>query len=272
MHKSASSMTSNVGSQPPTARKSARRKNMAWSPNSSRRPRRKSSGRNSRGAYQVLIQLWKLVPKRTRSGPLSRGVKPAKAVPGSASTLRITATASSGSKVLACSTQIIGAVASCTPRLIAAARPRVLCRTTSSPAASAMATEASALPPSTASTSAGGGSSAASERNNRGSPAASLSRGMTMATPVIASGFLRRELPRMTAGTPASGCALLPSAKSVAGQAVVQEVGERQCQVQQRRDLFGVERDQNRIQHRCQGTDQDGHVHHLVIAVDQLRQ
>src|ERR1700736_5386357 len=31
MHKSASSMTSSVGSQPPTARKSARRKNMAWS-------------------------------------------------------------------------------------------------------------------------------------------------------------------------------------------------------------------------------------------------
>ena len=34
-------MTSSVGSQPPTARKSARRKNMAWSPNSSRTPRRK---------------------------------------------------------------------------------------------------------------------------------------------------------------------------------------------------------------------------------------
>ena len=47
-------------------------------------------------------------------------------------------------------------------------RPRVSCRTTSSPAASAMATEASVLPPSTASTSAGGGSSAASERNTRG--------------------------------------------------------------------------------------------------------
>jgi hypothetical protein len=48
-----------------------------------------------------------------------------------------------------------------------------------------MATEASALPPSTANTSAGGGSSAASERNSRGSPAASFSIGMTMATPVI---------------------------------------------------------------------------------------
>jgi hypothetical protein len=56
---------------------------------------------------------------------------------------------------------------------------------TSSPAASAMATEASVLPPSTATTSAGGGSSAASERKNRGSPAASFSIGMTMATPVI---------------------------------------------------------------------------------------
>ena len=33
---------------------------------------------------------------------------------------------------------------------------------------------------------------------------------------------------------------------SVAGEAVVQEVGERQWQVQQRRELFGVERDQNR--------------------------
>ena len=44
------------------------------------------------------------------------------------------------------------------------------------------------LPPSTASTSAGGGSSAASERDSRGSPAASFSMGMTMATPVIAFG------------------------------------------------------------------------------------
>jgi hypothetical protein len=33
---------------------------MAWSPNSSRTPRRKSCGRNSSGAYQVLIQLWEL--------------------------------------------------------------------------------------------------------------------------------------------------------------------------------------------------------------------
>src|SRR5262249_42413477 len=39
----------------------------------------KSCGRNSSGEYQVLIQLWKLVPQRTWSGPLSRGVKPAKA-------------------------------------------------------------------------------------------------------------------------------------------------------------------------------------------------
>ena len=124
----------------------------------------------------------------TWSGPLSRGVKPAKAVPGSASTLRITATASSGSKVSACSTQMIGAVASCTPRLIAAARPRVSCRTTSSPAAPAMATEASVLPPSTASTSAGRGYCARSPHSSRGSPAASFSMGMTMATPVIALG------------------------------------------------------------------------------------
>jgi len=53
-----------------------------------------------------------------------------------------------------------------------------------------MTTEASALPPSTASTSAGGGSSAVSERNSRGSPPASFSMGMTMATPVIALGSL----------------------------------------------------------------------------------
>ena len=129
-------------------------------------------------------------------------MKPARAVPGSASTLHITATASSGSKVSACSTQMIGAVASCTPRLIAAARPRVSCRTTSSPAASAMATEASALPPSTASTSAGGGSSAASERNSRGSPAASFSMGMTMATPVIAFGSLQQPGPARQAVRP----------------------------------------------------------------------
>ena len=51
------------------------------------------------------------------------------------------------------------------------------------------------LPPSTASTSAGGGSSAASERDSRGSPAASFSMGMTMATPVIAFGSLQRPGP-----------------------------------------------------------------------------
>jgi hypothetical protein len=45
------------------------------------------------------------------------------------------------------------------------------------------------------STSAGGGSSAASERNSRGSPAASFSMGMTMATPVIAFGSLQRPRP-----------------------------------------------------------------------------
>jgi hypothetical protein len=54
-----------------------------------------------------------------------------------------------------------------------------------------MATDASSLPPSTASTSAGAGSSAASERNSRGSPAASLSMGTTMATPVIVLGALQ---------------------------------------------------------------------------------
>jgi len=51
------------------------------------------------------------------------------------------------------------------------------------------------LPPSTASSSVGGGSSAASERNSRGSPAASFSMGMTMATPVIAFGSLQRPGP-----------------------------------------------------------------------------
>ena len=42
---------------------------------------------------------------------------------------------------------------------------------------------------------AGGGSSAASERNSRGSPAASFSMGMRMATPVIAFGSLQRPGP-----------------------------------------------------------------------------
>jgi hypothetical protein len=42
---------------------------------------------------------------------------------------------------------------------------------------------------------AGGGSSAVSERNTRGSPAASFSMGMTMATPVIAFGSLQRPGP-----------------------------------------------------------------------------
>src|SRR5438309_977481 len=58
-----------------------------------------------------------------------------------------------------------------------------------------MAREASALPPSTASTSAGGGSSAESERNSRGSPAASFSIGITMATPVIVLGSLPQPRP-----------------------------------------------------------------------------
>jgi hypothetical protein len=62
-----------------------------------------------------------------------------------------------------------------------------------------MATEASVLPPSTASTSAGGGSSAASDRNSRGSPAASFSMGMTMATPFIALGSPASAVPPMSA-------------------------------------------------------------------------
>ena len=50
---------------------------MAWSPNSSRTPRKNKCGRSSSGAYQVLIQLWNEVAQRTLSGPLSSGVKPA---------------------------------------------------------------------------------------------------------------------------------------------------------------------------------------------------
>src|SRR5436190_21343223 len=73
MHKSASSMTTSVGSQPPTARKSARRKNMAWSPNSSRTPRTKSCGRNSSGAYQVLTPVMEAGPPTDPIRPAEKG-------------------------------------------------------------------------------------------------------------------------------------------------------------------------------------------------------
>ena len=157
---------------------------MAWSPNSSRPPRKNKCGRNSSGTYQVLTQLWKLVPQRTVSGPLSSAVKPASAVPGSARTLRMTATASSGSSVSACRMQTIGAETSATPRLMCAARPRRSNLITRSPAASANSTEPSVLPPSRARTSAGCGSSTVRDRSSRGSTAASFSMGMTIATPL----------------------------------------------------------------------------------------
>jgi len=81
---------------------------------------------------------WKLVPQRTWSGPLSRGVEAGQGGP------RIREhPAHHGNRVVG--QQGVGmqhaddrCLASCTPRLIAAARPRVSCRTTSSPAASAM--------------------------------------------------------------------------------------------------------------------------------------
>ena len=44
---------------------------------------------------------------------------------------------------------------------------------------------------------------------------------------------------------------------SVACEAVVQEVGERQWQVQQRREPLGVERNQYRTQHRSKGVKYD---------------
>jgi hypothetical protein len=73
-------MTVSVSSQPPTAKKSARRKNMAWSPNRRRQPRRKRWGRKITGAYQVFIQLWNVVPQCTVSAPAINGVNPAIAV------------------------------------------------------------------------------------------------------------------------------------------------------------------------------------------------
>jgi hypothetical protein len=58
----------------------------------------------------------KLVPQRTRSGPLRRGVKPARAVPGCASTLPHHGNRVVGQHGVGV-TQMIGAVASCMPRL-----------------------------------------------------------------------------------------------------------------------------------------------------------
>lgn len=46
----------------------------------SRPPRKNRWGRKIIGAYQVLIQLWNVVPQRTVSGPVITGVNPARAV------------------------------------------------------------------------------------------------------------------------------------------------------------------------------------------------
>ena len=43
-------------------------------------PRRNRCGRKIIGAYEVLIQLWNVVPQRTLSGPAITGVNPARAV------------------------------------------------------------------------------------------------------------------------------------------------------------------------------------------------
>src|ERR1700719_1348695 len=64
---------------------------------------------------------------------------------------------------------------------------------------------------------------------------------------------------------------LLSTRYLVAADAVAQEVGDRRRRSQEPRQLVGVERDQDRTQHRGEGTDEDGGVHPLVVAVDQLR-
>ena len=58
----------------------------------------------------------------------------------------------------------------------------------------------------------------------------------------------------------------------VAGQTVAQEFGHRHRETQERSQLIGRDRNQDRTKHRCERADQDRAVHHLVVAVDQLRQ
>lgn len=69
-----------------------------------------------------------------------------------------------------------------------------------------------------------------------------------------------------------SGASQAEAILRLAGEAVAQEAAERRRQVQQHRQLFGVERHQDRTQHRREGADQDGGVQDFVLAIDPLRQ
>ena len=55
-------------------------------------------------------------------------------------------------------------------------------------------------------------------------------------------------------------------------ETVLQDVSEPQRQPQERRELVGVDRDQDGTQYGGEGADDNGGVHHLVLAVDQLRE
>ena len=103
--------------------------NMAWSPNSSRTPRRRSCGRNSSGGAPVLrSSSAQPVPQWDCSRPAEQGeagqggprIREHPAHYGN----RVVGQQGVGVQHEAC----IGAVASCTPRLIAAARPEARVR------------------------------------------------------------------------------------------------------------------------------------------------
>jgi len=50
------------------------------------------------------------------------------------------------------------------------------------------------------------------------------------------------------------------------------KLGDRMRQVQQRRQLIGVDRDEHRTEYCCECSDHNGRVHNLVVSVDQLQQ
>jgi hypothetical protein len=57
---------------------------------------------------------------------------------------------------------------------------------------------------------------------------------------------------------------------SLASEPGLQELSEPQGHLQKRRECVGVERDQHGTEHRGEGADYHGGVHHLMLAVDQL--
>jgi hypothetical protein len=82
---------------------------------------------------------------------------------------------------------------------------------------------------------------------------------------------LSRALQALDLGRCAIACATgMKKPPSLASEPGLQELSEPQGHLQKSRECVGVERDQDGTEHRGEGADYDGGVHHLVLAVDQL--